>query len=187
MGRLTREEELMYIVDMFLDNRASRYVTYIWQSLSDKGIDSSLIDTEGLFPHITLAIYEDVDENRFIAKMKEFKNKLKSIDTRFDAIGVFPTTGTCFAKPVVTEEIIKMHREYYEFFKEFNDTARTYYLPGKWNPHCSLAIGLNKEKLKEVMNFVIDIYEPFDASLEGIALYKVEMENGKFTDSIRLF
>lgn len=177
----------MYIVDVFLDNRASRYVSSIWQVLSDKGIDSSLIDTEGLCPHITLAIYDNIDENKFISKMKEFKSRVKSIDTRFDALGAFPTTGTCFIKPVVTEEILQLHRDYYDFFKEFEETAREYYLPGKWNPHCSIAIGLNKAKLKEIFDFMVDIYEPFDASLEGIALYKVEMENGVFTDSIRLF
>ena len=41
--------------------------------------------------------------------------------------------------------------------------------------------------MKEAFNFILDIFEPFEASLDGIALYKVEMEDGKFTDSIRLF
>ncbi|GAA0071908.1 2'-5' RNA ligase family protein [Clostridium sardiniense] len=177
----------MYAVDVFLDNKSSRYVTSIWEQLSSSGIDSSLKNTDGLAPHITLAIYEDIDEDKFIARMKEFRSKLKVIDTRFDALGAFPTTGACFLTPVITEVLLDYHKEYYDFFKEFEESARSYYLPGKWNPHCSLAMGLSKQKLKEVFNFVVDIYEPFEASFDGIALYKVEMENGKFTDSIRLF
>ncbi|MGL4572684.1 MAG: 2'-5' RNA ligase family protein [Clostridium sp.] len=177
----------MYIVDIFLDNRSSRYVKSIWEQLSKSGIDSSLINTDGLSPHITLAIYEKIDEEKFIVKMKEFKSKIKVVDTRFDILGVFPDTGACFTTPVVTDELLNLHKEYYEYFKEFEETARLYYLPGKWNPHCSLAMGLNKQKMKEAFDFVLDIFEPFEASLDGIALYKVEMENGKFTDSIRLF
>ena len=177
----------MYIVDVFLDKRSSRYIKSIWSQLSEKGIDSSLINTDGLFPHITLAIYEEIDEEKFIAKMKEFKSKMQIIDTRFDVLGVFPDTGACFVTPVVTEELLSLHRDYYEYFKEFEDTARKYYRPGMWNPHCSLAMGLNKEKMKEAFNIILDIFEPFEASLDGIALYKVEMEDGKFTDSIRLF
>ena len=80
----------MYIVDVFLDKRSSRYIKSIWSQLSEKGIDSSLINTDGLFPHITLAIYEEIDEEKFIAKMKEFKSKMQIIDTRFDVLGVFP-------------------------------------------------------------------------------------------------
>ena len=60
-------------------------------------------------------------------------------------------------------------------------------MPGNWNPHCSIAMGLSKEKMKKVVDFTIDIFKPFEASLDGIALYKVEIEDGKFTDSIRLF
>lgn len=177
----------MYAVDLFLDSRASRYVNSIWQALSDSGIDSSLKDTDGLSPHITLDIYEDVDEAKFIERMKEFKSRFKVIDTKFDSIGVFPTSGACFMAPTITQELINYHKEYYEFFKEFEDSAREYYLPGNWNPHCSIAMGLSKEKMKKVVDFTIDIFKPFEASLDGIALYKVEIEDGKFTDSIRLF
>ena len=67
----------MYIVDVFLDKRSSRYIKSIWSQLSEKGIDSSLINTDGLFPHITLAIYEEIDEEKFIDKMKEFKSKMQ--------------------------------------------------------------------------------------------------------------
>lgn len=177
----------MYVVDMFLDKKASRYVKSIWQALSENGIDSSLINMDGLFPHITLAVYDDIDKNKFIEKMKEFKLQLDVIDTKFDILGVFPTTGACITTPVVTEELLTLHRKYYDYFKEFNSNARAYYLPDNWNPHCSLAMGLDKEKLMEAFKFILNMYEPFEASLEDIALYEIEMENGKFTDSIRLF
>ncbi|MDQ0148301.1 2'-5' RNA ligase family protein [Eubacterium multiforme] len=177
----------MYVVDIFLDRKASRYVESIWKALSDNGIDSSLSNMEGLSPHITLAIYDDIDKDKFIAKMKEFKSKINVIDTKFDVLGVFPTTGACITTPVVTEELLALHRKYYDYFKEFNSNARAYYLPDNWNPHCSLAMGLDKEKLMDAFKFILNMYEPFEASLEGIALYEIEMENGKFTDSIRLF
>lgn len=177
----------MYAVDVFLDNRSSRYIKNIWKELKDRGIDSSLYDTDGLMPHITLATYDNIDENKFISKLKEFKQKMKVIDTRFDVLGVFNTTGAFFTSPMITEELLNMHKEFYEYFKEFDGSASAYYMPGRWNPHCSLALGLSKDKMKEVFNFIVDIYEPFEASLYGIALYKIEIENGKFTDSIRLF
>ncbi|MCB2290665.1 2'-5' RNA ligase family protein [Clostridium sp. CS001] len=177
----------MYAVELFLNKEADIYVRSIWGALSNKNIDSSLNDIKEICPHITLAVYEDINEGKFIEKLRAFKSSFKPIDTYFDILGAFPVTGTCFIKPTVTGELLTLHSKYQEHFIAFNENADRYYLPGRWNPHCTLAIGLSDEKLKEVFNFSVDKFKPSRVTLADIGLVKIEFKDDKCVSSIRIY
>jgi len=176
----------MYAVELFLNEEANQYIRSIWEELSNENIDSSLKDIKEICPHITLAVYEDINEKELIEEFRIFKSNFKPIDTYFDILGTFPMTGTCFVKPTVTEELLNIHIKYCEKFKAFNEKANPYYLPGRWNPHCTLAIGLSTEKLKEVFNFSVDRFKPLRATLTDIALIKIDFKDDKCVGSIRI-
>jgi 2'-5' RNA ligase len=176
----------MYAVELFLDKEADIYVRHIWNELSNENIDSSLSDIKEIRPHITLAVYEDINESGFIEELHAFKSSFKPINTYFDILGTFPMTGTCFLKPTVTEELLNIHSKYCEQFKSFNENADPYYLPRRWNPHCTLAIGLTTEKLKKVFNFSVDRFKPIRVTLNDIGLVKIEFKDGKCVSSIRI-
>lgn len=176
----------MYAIELFLNEEVDQYIRNIWQELSNESIDSSLNAIKEICPHITLAVYEDINEKDFIEEFRIFKSNFKPIDTYFDILGTFPMTGTCFIKPTVTKELLNIHIEYHEQFKSFNKKANTYYLPGRWNPHCTLAIGLSTEKLKEVFNFSVDKFEPLMVTLNAIGLVKIDFVDGKCVSSIRI-
>jgi 2'-5' RNA ligase len=176
----------MYAVELFLNEEVELYVRNIWEELSNKNIDSSLKDIKEICPHITLAVYEDINESDFIEELRAFKSSFKPIDTYFDILGTFPITGTCFIKPTVTEELLNIHSKYCEQFKAFNEKADPYYLPGRWNPHCTLGIGLSNEKLKEVLNFSVDKFKPSRVTLTDVGLVKIDFKDGKCVSSIRI-
>jgi 2'-5' RNA ligase len=176
----------MYAVELFVNEEADLYIRGIWEQLSNENIDSSLNEIKEISPHITLAVYEDINEKDFIEDFRTFKSSFKPIDTHFDILGTFPMTGTCFVKPTVTEELLNIHSTYYKKFKAFNEKASPYYLPGRWSPHCTLGIGLSTEKLKEVFNFSVDRFKPLRVTFTDVALIKIDFEDGKCVSSIRI-
>jgi len=167
----------MYAVELFFNEEVDSYIRSIWKELSDNNIDSSLNDIEEISPHITLAVYENINEETFIEKFKVFKSNFKPINTSFDILGTFPITGICLIKPTVTQELLDIHSQYHQQLKAFNESASPYYLPDRWTPHCTLAINLNNDKLKKVFSFVLDKFKPLNATLIDVGLIKICSKN----------
>ena len=47
----------------------------------------------------------------------------------FPSVGIFPTNGTVFLAPTVTNELLKLHHSYHDYFKTFHDNPNSYYVP----------------------------------------------------------
>ena len=63
----------------------------------------------------------------------------------FPSVGIFPTNGTVFLAPTVTNELLKLHHSYHDYFKTFHN-PNSYYVPGKWVPHCTIANRLHTKQ-----------------------------------------
>ncbi|MDR4901468.1 2'-5' RNA ligase family protein [Bacillus mycoides] len=127
----------------------------------------------GVEPHITLADYNELDVNLYTEKLEEFVVFQENI-----AAVTFPTNRTIFLAPTITDELLRLHHSYHDYFKVFHDNLQSYYVPGKWIPHCTIANGLNSNQFLSVMEY---IYEKFDvtiASIEKLKLIKVNYEDG---------
>lgn len=138
----------------------------------------------GVEPHITIADYNELDVNSYIEKLKEFVAIQESMSAvTFPSVGTFPTNGTIFLVPTVTDELLKLNHSYHDYFKSFHDNPNSYYVPGKWVPHCTIANRLHTKQFLSVMEY---IYEKFDfatASIEKLKLIKVNYENGSAVSS----
>ncbi|MGG0150753.1 2'-5' RNA ligase family protein [Bacillus mycoides] len=142
---------------------------------------TNIIETNelaGVEPHITLADYKELDINLYTKRLEEFVAFQENISTViFPSVGTFPTNGTIFLAPTITDELLRLHHSYHDYFKVFHDNLQSYYVPGKWVPHCTIANGLNLNQFLSVMEY---IYEKFDvtlASIEKLKLIKVNYEN----------
>ncbi|MGW5981291.1 2'-5' RNA ligase family protein [Bacillus mycoides] len=137
---------------------------------------TNIIETNelaGVEPHITLADYKELDINLYTKRLEEFVAFQENISTV-----TFPTNGTIFLAPTITDELLRLHHSYHDYFKTFHDNPQSYYVPGKWIPHCTIVNGLNSNQFLSVMKY---IYEKFDvtiASIEKLKLIKVNYEDG---------
>lgn len=143
---------------------------------------TNIIETNelaGVEPHITLADYKELDVNLYTKRLEEFVAFQENIAAvTFPSVGTFPTNGTIFLAPTITNELLRFHHSYHDYFKTFHDNLQSYYVPGKWVPHCTIANGLNSNQFLSVMEY---IYEKFDvtlASIEKLKLIKVNYEDG---------
>lgn len=127
----------------------------------------------GVAPHITLADYNELDVNLYTKKLEEFVVFQENISAV-----TFPTNGTIFLAPTITDELLRLHHSYHDYFKTFHDNPQSYYVPGKWIPHCTIANGLNSNQFLSVMEYIYEKFNVTLASIEKLKLIKVNYEDG---------
>jgi len=176
----------MYAVEMFFSEEIEDYVRQIWYSLAEENLDSSLISIKEIKPHITLATYESLQLESFKKQFISFIEKFEPIDVNFVTLGTFPATGACFLIPTMTEELLRLHKNYHKKFEQFNDSIHIYYLPNNWNPHCSLAVGLDNNKLVKVFEHCLKKFKILSGKIIEIGLVEVKYKNNKCVSSPRI-
>ncbi|WP_088322221.1 2'-5' RNA ligase family protein [Bacillus cereus] len=132
----------------------------------------------GVEPHITLADYNELDVHLYTEKLGEFV----AIQENMDAV-TFPSNGTVFLAPTVIDELLKLHHSYHDYFKTFHDNPNSYYVPGKWVPHCTIANRLHTKQFLSVMEYIYGKFDFATASIEKLKLIKVNYENGSAISS----
>ncbi len=89
----------------------------------------------------------------------------------FASIGAFSTDeGVLFLAPVVTGELLRVHRAFHEVFADLREDQFPFYLPDSWVPHCTLAINMKREEVHKALEHVIKIYSPLCAEVDRVAL-----------------
>ena len=100
-----------FAIELTLDAEAGDAVRALWRALADAGIDSFMLRS-GAAPHITLAVYDDLDIDAYVTTLGAFATAVAVHAVTFASIGVFPTTGVVFLAPVVTPELLAIHARF---------------------------------------------------------------------------
>ncbi|MGE7861223.1 2'-5' RNA ligase family protein [Bacillus mobilis] len=138
----------------------------------------------GVEPHITLADYNELDVHLYKEKLEGFVAVQENMaKVTFPSVGTFPTNGTVFLAPTITDELLKFHHFYHDYFKTFHDNLNSYYVPGKWVPHCTIANKLHVNQLLIAMEYIYGKFNYATASIEKLKLIKVNYENGSAISS----
>ncbi|HDR4423637.1 TPA: 2'-5' RNA ligase family protein [Bacillus cereus] len=138
----------------------------------------------GVEPHITLADYNELDVQLYTEKLEGFVAVQENrAEVTFPSVGIFPTNGTIFLAPTTTDELLRLHHSYHDYFKTFHDNLNSYYVPGKWVPHCTIATKLHVNQFLIAMEYIYGKFNYATASIEKIKLIKVNYENGSAISS----
>lgn len=159
-----------YAVEMYFNSESDNQIRSIWKVLHDKNI-SSYMYTSGSRPHVTLSVLNFLNVSEFSKRLEEFSCRLKPFKISFGSIGIFPEpVGVIFLAPTVTEELLRIHREFNDVFSDYRDQMWNYYLPGSWVPHCTLATDLLKKDIPLAMECILDNYQSLNAWVEEIGI-----------------
>lgn len=60
-----------------------------------------------------------------------------------------------------------------KYFKEFNENKNSFYLPGKWSPHCTIASRLDENKMIQAFRYCKSNIIKIDATISEIALIEI--------------
>lgn len=175
----------MYAIELFFSEEVEDYIKRKWKELSLSNISSSYSEIEGIRPHVTLAVYKDLQN---VVDLKhdfmEYFSDIRSMqELIFVDVGVFPTTGTVFLRPTVTRELIDFHFNYHRAFEKYSKYADYYYIPGIWNPHCGFAINLNNDEMSRAISCIIQDFNPKKGLVTEIGLEHIIHDGSRFVSS----
>lgn len=164
-----------YALVAYLDTETEKSLKKLWEDLSKNDISHYGAENKGKRPHITIADYNNLDKVSFIAELDKFyKNKTK-VDINLNTLGTFICSGTLFLSPTLSKELINFHAEHHNYFQAFKDDDNSFYLPGRWNPHCTIASRLDKENMLKAFQYCLDNLRKIHGKINEIALIEVTL------------
>ncbi len=156
-----------YAIELYFEKESAKKVQEMKTKLKAKGID---ID-EGTRPHISLSIYEDLNIGDFKGKLQRFAKTRKCFGINLGSIGIFATEfPVVYLAPTVTIDLLKLHQDFHTYFGEYDSSTWDYYRPGIWVPHCTLAMNLKDEKVKEAVEISREFSLPINVVLDKIGV-----------------
>ena len=166
-----------YALVGYLDDETEAWFRKSWEELSEKNITQYGVETKGKRPHITIADYDDLDKDRFIDLLRKFYEDKSKVDISLNILGTFINTGTLFLAPTLSIELLDFHSSYHIYFKEFNKNESSFYLPGKWGPHCTIASRLSEDNMMQAFRHCKNNLNKIYGKLNEIALLEVELND----------
>lgn len=170
---------------LFLDAETESVIRRAWSVLRTRGFSSPLLRSGGK-PHLTLAIWEDLDPDLVLDDLRDFAKTHRAFPVTFSTVATFGVkSGTVFLGPVFTPPLIIVHDQLYRIFSEVRELSEGLYRPGSWVPHCSLTIGLPSDSMPEALLTCLEIIElPIRGWIREIGLLTFD---GESVHSIRSF
>ncbi len=163
----------MYWFTALFDQRTEEHIKNIWHELSEKSLSYYGEEVKNARPHLTLGSYKHLNRREFIRNIDLFYSDKASIDLTFNTVGSFLNYGTLFISPTVTRELLEFHTSHHKFFRSFNNSANSLYLPGTWIPHCTLANNLSAEKLSDVFHYCLKRNDIIHGRIREVALMEL--------------
>lgn len=162
---------MTFSIGMYFDKATEQEIRRIWQAVAAGGKANYLYHS-GDRPHITLAIMETLDLQQASHILREIASEWQVMEVSFQSIGIFPSTTAVFLAPVPTPGLLRLQKDLriaLEGFTQFQDSP--YFLPGKWVPHCSIAIEFPAASLPGVVHQVLDeVHLPLNGLITAIGV-----------------
>jgi 2'-5' RNA ligase len=132
---------------LYFDPVTQQRITAIQDLLTQRGVPPIPAHLRTR-PHISLGLFEGPFPGRLTGQIRRFAQDTAGIGVGFGSIGMFPTQeGVVFLTPIVTNQLLHLHKRLYQEVALSGYETEQSYLPGKWVPHCTLAIRLSAEEI----------------------------------------
>lgn len=136
---------MSYSVSLWFDSEAESQVRDIWQELKGAGVGTF---ADGpIRPHVTLAHELDVDADLFAEGLRERLESHPTFELTFPGLGLFVDSGILYLNAVMADALWALHRDVYALALAHGGRSSLYYQPGRWTPHCTLAVDLTPETM----------------------------------------
>ena len=151
---------MFYAIHAFFDERTESAIKSVWKELADCGVAPYLYQSANR-PHFTLAIYDKLDLQAGEPRLHELAAASAALPLAFPSLGLFTAPrAAVFLAPVVDMALLALHAHVHQVFQDITSGADEYYLPGKWVPHCGLALELDKATAVKVVEIAINMPLP---------------------------
>jgi 2'-5' RNA ligase len=136
-----------FAVELLFDPAMEARLRALWKALAQAEVSSSMLDI-GARPHVSLAVFERLDPTSMHAELDGFARENPPLEVTLSAVGTFPgAEGAVFIAPVVTPEMLDLHKRFHRRLAELSIPSLAYYHPSNWTPHCTAAMEMPPDKI----------------------------------------
>ena len=163
-----------FAIVLYMDDQKTKMVEQMTRELATEcGSDYST----NTVPHISIASLVAEDEEAVKVEAAKLSKLLKRGKVNVASIGVFNPV-VLFLAPIVNSYLMESCRIANDQMLrvcEIGNQGR--YLPGSWVPHIAVAMKMEKDGLYRGFNKLSELFSPFDAEIDRMALIRWEREN----------
>lgn len=141
---------MSYSVSLWLGEAAEAQVRGIWKRLTDAGIET--FAGSPVRPHVTLAHQLELDPHLFVTALRERLEAHPTFELTLPGLGLFAESGILYLSVVMTDPLWTLHQDVAELVLEHGARSSPYYQPGRWTPHCTLAVNLTPETMLDAIS-----------------------------------
>ena len=135
---------MQYAIELYYDPATEKELFRLAKCVADAGLSTGFLAWQTR-PHLTLACFNDVDEEACAEQLRAFAQEHPVMPAYIGAIGMFNDTRTIFASPVMHRGMYRLQAEVHECFRDYDTTGWEWYTPDRWVPHCTLALTRDDE------------------------------------------
>jgi 2'-5' RNA ligase len=157
-----------YAIELYFDEESSRRIDTIRYLLESNNVTVDV----GTLPHISLAIFTNVDGNGLIEEITSFSKRELNLHLEFSSIGIFPISeSVIFLAPKVTQQLLVFHRDFLQFMSKYSTDLNVYYNDDLWVPHCTLGIHMSDDELINAIRLLKNNnYLPISVTIKKIGI-----------------
>jgi 2'-5' RNA ligase len=156
-----------FAIEFYLDEVSSTRVRSIWDDMVHQGLGQPMAG----HPHITVAVWEDLDLPLTRDWLAGYASTLAPFPVGFASVGFFANNpAVAFLAPIVTRDLLDLQQRFSDEFMGGLGSSWLYYQPGRWVPHCTIAMGLDDAAFPRAMEVAKHIELPFDGMLTSIGI-----------------
>lgn len=173
-----------HAVSLWFDPATETAVRALWRALHDEGV-SSTFHLGRYRPHLTLAVSGGLRLPAFCDTLDAFAEARAPLEIGFAGLGLFRAKGwAVFLLPTPTAELLELHRDLATLAANHGTLAHDYYLPDRWNPHCTLAAELSRAKTQRALELLALLEPPGGARATRIGVVDTAEERELYASTL---
>ncbi len=162
---------MVHVIEAFFDPTTDAAIRAVWRALGERGI-ASPGDEPVARPHLTLCVYGAIDLSNAAAPLVTLAAG-SAVPLTFASLGLFPPSAReagVFAAPIVTAELLALHRRVRELLVAHASDPAPYYAPGQFVPHCTLTQQCPPARIAEVLSICRTLPLPLTGQITAFGL-----------------
>ena len=100
---------MQYAIELFFDMETEEKLFELAKKVADANLSTKFLEWKTR-PHVTLACFNDVDEEKCMQRLKEFAKSHAQLPAYIGSVGMFTDTRTIFASPIMNDEMYQFQR-----------------------------------------------------------------------------
>ena len=165
---------MQYAIEMYYDDVTEKAIYDLAIKIAEKGISSKFLEWKTR-PHITLACFNDVDEEKCKKLLNNFAAKHTKKPAYIGSVGMFNDSKTIFLSPIMTKEMYDLQRDLHECMNSFDTNGWEWYCPDRWMPHCTVALTKEDQERAffDAADYVLHAFKKIQGIFQSVGLVKV--------------